>query len=63
MINYKKLQEHIGHELECVGYSNYKIRPRVDYQSVSIECITCNTVLVDFDKPEKLKDIIKTKKK
>lgn len=43
--NFKDLIAHAGHELKCVTY-NHNGKP----QNVSIECITCNEVLLDFDR-------------
>ena len=37
---YAKLVEHIGHDIECVRYGR---------QNVSIECLTCNAILVSED--------------
>ena len=42
---YKKLKEHIGHNIECVSYGKQG-------DNVSIECMDCNQVLIDYDKPE-----------
>jgi hypothetical protein len=42
--NFKELREHIGHKIVCVGYGKNEMI------NVSIECETCNVVLLDFDK-------------
>lgn len=36
---YKKILEHVGHELEAVTYGD----PAID---AAIECITCNCVII-----------------
>lgn len=40
---YNKLKNHIGHAIDCVAYEN---------QNISIECLDCNEVLIDYDNPE-----------
>jgi hypothetical protein len=49
------LLEHVGHEFECVTYGATSIRPtgmeRVVW-NVSLECMTCGCVVLDFDAPE-----------
>lgn len=63
-MSYNKLREHVGHFIECVGYALKDLRTGErlsDFQSVSIECITCNQVLVDFEKPVKKSKIINKK--
>lgn len=49
-INYgfEKLKEHIGHEIECVGYFNKEN----ELVNVSIECADCCEVIIDYDKYE-----------
>lgn len=42
--NYEELREHLGHRIVCVCYG--KDEPN----NVAVECETCNTVLLDFDK-------------
>ncbi len=42
--HYKELKSHIGHKIVCTHYANY--------QNIAVECETCNTVLLDYDKPE-----------
>ncbi len=39
--NFKEAKQHIGHKINCVMYGK---------QNVSIECETCNEILIDFDK-------------
>lgn len=39
--SYSDLANHIGHKISCVGYGEV---------NVAIECKTCDTVLIDFDK-------------
>ena len=41
--NYKELKEHIGHKIEVVSYGENK-------ENISLECLTCNEVILDFDK-------------
>ena len=45
--SYEDLKHHVGHKLKCVYYGD-KNNPA----NVAIECLTCNTVLLDFDHPE-----------
>jgi hypothetical protein len=45
---YNELKDHIGHRIVIACYGRAK-----DPRNISIECETCETVLVDFDKPEK----------
>lgn len=40
--DYKELKEHIGHDVFVVAYGND--------DNVSIECQTCNEILVSYDK-------------
>lgn len=42
--NFEELRLHIGHKIVCVGYGKGEI------VNASIECETCNEVLLDFDK-------------
>lgn len=46
--SYEELAYHVGHEIECVGYAVGKDGP----ENVAVECVTCGTVLVDYDRPE-----------
>jgi len=46
---YSKLREHIGHEIECVGYGRDKEPP----ENVALECLDCCTVLTDFNHPNR----------
>ena len=41
---YEDLIEHVGHNIECVVYGP-------DAVNVTVECVTCHTILMDFDKP------------
>ena len=55
---FNKLKEHIGHSIEIVGYGGktesvpylYPTHEEIDFVNISIECIDCNKVLIDFDK-------------
>lgn len=54
---FNKLKEHIGHSIEIVGYSKakdnshlYPTDEETDWLNISVECIDCNEVLIDFDK-------------
>lgn len=38
---------HVGHEVEIACYGD-----REAPQNVAVECITCNEVLVDYDRPK-----------
>lgn len=49
--NFNELREHVGHAIECVCYG-----PPEAIVNVSIECITCNMVLVSYDAPKAQKD-------
>jgi Lar family restriction alleviation protein len=42
--SYSDLMEHVGHKIECVTYANGA--------NVAVECLTCSTVLMDFDRPD-----------
>lgn len=42
-IQYQKIHEHIGHDIQCVSYGTYE-------DNVSIECMDCNEVIIDEDK-------------
>lgn len=44
--SYNDLKAHWGHTIQLVCYGDVD-----DPDNVAIECITCNEVLVDFDKP------------
>jgi len=50
--NYDDLCRHIGHEIECISYGETEEDP----QNVSIECITCNEVLLDSESINKEND-------
>lgn len=42
--NFEELKEHLGHKIVCVAYGR-----KGEESNVSIECETCNEVLLDFD--------------
>jgi hypothetical protein len=44
----KLLLEHVGHTIECVTYG----LPGESPDNVSVECIDCSVVLVDYDLDE-----------
>jgi hypothetical protein len=46
-MDYYDLLEHFGHKIEVVVYGDVE-----NPVNVAVECITCNQVLFDFDKPE-----------
>lgn len=41
---YEELREHVGHEVEVVVYANGA--------NVAAECVTCSSVLLDYDQPD-----------
>jgi len=41
-INYNDLKRHIGHKIVVVSYGE-------NQENISIECETCNEVLLDYD--------------
>lgn len=41
---HRDLSPHVGHEIEIVAYA--------DGANVAIECVTCGSVLIDFDRPD-----------
>lgn len=43
--NYKELKGHIKHKIVCTYYGD-----KEEPENVAIECLTCNEVLVDYDK-------------
>jgi ribosomal protein S27E len=43
-LTHRELEHHVGHEFECVTYG--------DDQNVSLECMDCSLVMVDFDHPD-----------
>lgn len=51
---FNKLAEHVGHSIDIVGYQLGELtrqptfNPK-DYANISIECIDCNEVLIDFE--------------
>lgn len=49
--DYKELRRHIGHRIVCVKYG----KPRCAPENVSVECETCNEVLLDYDRPNEVK--------
>lgn len=42
--NIKELSAHIGHDIECVAYTNGTV-----VYNVALECRDCNEVLLNFD--------------
>ena len=40
--NFKDLMSHVGHKIECVCYGDPPV-------NVSVECIKCAEVLIDYD--------------
>lgn len=44
--SFAEMKKHLGHKIVCVCYGRDRINPR----NVSIECNTCNEVLLAFDK-------------
>lgn len=46
---FNQLRSHVGHKFECVVYGADSHSPP---DNVSLECITCHEVVVDFDAPE-----------
>jgi hypothetical protein len=50
--NYEDLRSHVGHEPIVVsGYQPAWETGRDDYDNVAIECLECNEVLIDYEKP------------
>ncbi len=54
---FNKLKDHIGHSIEVVGYARAKDKSHVyptdeekDWEDISVECLDCNEVLIDFDR-------------
>jgi hypothetical protein len=51
---YDKLKEHLGHAIEITHYSAKYSDPsddtNVTAENISIECLDCNEVLIDFEK-------------
>lgn len=45
--SYDDLARHVGHEVEVVFYGTED-----EADNVSCECLTCNEVIVDFDREE-----------
>ena len=51
--SYEDLKFHIGHEIVCVGYGAHgdSATPGATYwDNVALECESCGTVLMDFDR-------------
>ena len=46
--SFEEARTHVGHDIVCVWYGE-KSTP----VNIAIECETCDTVLVDWDKPRK----------
>lgn len=50
--NFKDLRAHLGHNIQCVGYSEQDPEKHGLYiMNVAVECEDCNEVLMDFDNP------------
>jgi len=47
--DYSDLIEHVGHTIECVVYSETQQHHPAN---VALECLTCDEVLLDFDREE-----------
>ena len=45
--DFKDLERHLGHDIECVAYGSEGV-----VWNVAVECTTCNEVILDFDKEE-----------
>jgi hypothetical protein len=43
---FEDLRQHIGHKIACVRYGKGD-----ECRNVALECETCGTVLIDFDRP------------
>lgn len=41
-MSYRELARHVGHEFECAEYA--------DGANVSLECVTCYEVIVDYER-------------
>jgi len=44
---YQRIRRHIGHEIVAVAY----VGDMPDPVNVAIECVTCNEVIADSDRP------------
>jgi len=45
--NYDELMKHVGHKIRVVSF------PRgVQILKVTMECVTCNKVLIEYDNPD-----------
>jgi len=44
--SFDDLMNHVGHKMECVSYGCND-----DPDSISIECLSCGSVLADFNNP------------
>lgn len=45
--NYEEMLKHEGHKLQIISF------PRgIQILKVSMECVTCNKVLIEYDNPE-----------
>jgi hypothetical protein len=55
--SYEELRGHAGHKIECVTYGVKVCGRIVHINNVSVECVTCNEVLMSFDKPEGKKKV------
>lgn len=46
-VTYRKIREHIGHQIVVVGYAHEP----AGFRNVAVECETCSCVIVDADRP------------
>lgn len=44
VINFLDLKRHVGHKFDCVTYGQN--------DNVSLECLTCSEVIIDFESDE-----------
>jgi len=49
---FEEAKEHLGHKIVCVGYALKDKKGTPDYYNISVECETCNIVLIDFERTE-----------
>ena len=53
---YEDLGQHIGHEFECVSYGTKQGGIQGELVNISLECMTCNEVVIDFNNPDMEED-------
>lgn len=51
---FKELMQHVGHDVRVVTYGSSRKNP----QNVAIECNDCSEVLLDFDSPKTIKEMV-----